>query len=265
MRFSVITPNYNGEKYLEQTIQSVLLQRNDVEVEYIVVDGESSDSSLEIINSYKDQISHCIIENDSGPANAINKGFAVATGDVVSWLNADDIYFPHTLERVGKILHGDTEYSMCFGGCPIVDTGGKEIRSSITNFKEFFYPFSSRFTYQCINYISQPALFFKGDILRNVGPLREDMVAAWDYEFILRFWRQAKAVRVKGRPLAAFRWHEESISGQNFKIQFKEEYEAAKSDAGVLMPQTLLHLLVRWGIVGIYSAMSKKRNGLQRR
>lgn len=263
MRFSVITPNYNGEKFLEQTIQSVLSQSKDVELEYIVVDGDSKDGSLDIINRYRNDISHFVVEKDTGPANALNKGFALATGDVVSWLNADDVYFPGTLARVQEAMSAACN-SMCFGSCDIVDTNGDEIRSSITQFKEAFFPISSRFTYQCINYISQPALFFCGSVLREVGPLREDMIAAWDYEFILRFWRHGNAARIKGLPLAAFRWHDQSISGQNYTIQFKEEYEAAREDAGVLMPQTLIHFLVRWGIIGIYNVMSAKRNRLNR-
>ena len=141
----------------------------------------------------------------------------------------------------------------------IVDDKGEEIRNSITSFKELFYPFSCRFTYQCINYISQPALFYKGEAVKNNGLLREDMTAAWDYEFILRLWHSGPALRIKGEPLAAFRWHESSISGQNFKVQFEEEYLVAKADAGVLSPQTFIHFLVRWGIVGAYSMMSLLR------
>jgi glycosyltransferase involved in cell wall biosynthesis len=260
MRFSVITPNYNGALYLEKTILSVLSQKKDVDLEYIVVDGGSSDGSIEIINKYADQITHCVIEKDSGPANAINKGLRLATGDIVSWLNGDDIYYPGTLARVRDSMKSNTENSMCFGNCKIVDETGKETRSAISSFKELFFPVSCRFTYQCINYLSQPALFFRSSAVRKAGLLREDMVAAWDYDFVLRLWHFGTAVRVIGDPLAAFRWHENSISGQNFRLQFQEEYMSAKADAGTFSLQTALHFLVRWGIVGIYSAMSRRRN-----
>ena len=81
-------------------------------------------------------------------------------------------------------------------------------------------------------------------------------------EFFLRLWHGGGSHCIKGDPLSAFRWHEQSISGQNFTIQFKEEYEAACEDAGQFSIQTFLHFLVRWGIVGIYSLMasSRKRN-----
>jgi hypothetical protein len=108
--------------------------------------------------------------------------------------------------------------------------------------------------------MSQPALFFRREIIDNeTSLLREDMVAAWDYELFLRLWHYGKAVYIPGPPLAAFRWYGDSISGQNFSIQFKEELEAAKADAGKWSPQVLLHHLVRWGIVGIYSAMAGAR------
>ena len=263
MRFSVITPNYNGDRFLEQTLQSVLSQaNNNLELEYIVVDGQSTDTSHKIIEKYSQHFAKIIIEKDTGPANAINKGLAAASGEVLAWLNADDLYYPGTLQRVQQALEDQPDAAICFGSCPIVDTQGQEIRTGITRFKEFFYPLSSRFTYQCINYLSQPALFFRRSAFAEAGPLLEDMVAAWDYEFILRLWRSGTAVQVVGEPLAAFRWHEQSISGQQFALQFQEEYEAARDDAGRFSLQTLLHFFVRWGIVGIYSFMAQRRRNV---
>ena len=258
MRFSIITPNYNGGRFLEQTLASVTAQA-DVELEYIVVDGGSTDASHEIIARHASKIARTIIEKDTGPANAINKGLAAATGDVLAWLNADDIYYPGALERVRQVFEQRPDAAICFGGCPIIDAQGREIRSAITRFKELFYPISSRFTYQCINYLSQPALFFRRSAFEQAGPLRENMRAAWDYDFILRLWRSGGAAQAPGRPLAAFRWHEQSISGQHFARQFQEEYEAARADAGSLAPQTLIHYCVRWGIVGAYSLMARRR------
>ncbi len=141
MKFSVITPNFNGSTYLEEAIQSVLGQRESgIELEYIVVDGNSTDGSADILNRYKDQIDILLIEDDTGPANAINKGFARATGEMVSWLNADDIYYPDSLLRVSRIMTEQPSASFCFGKCPIINENGKEIRHGITRFKEMFFP-----------------------------------------------------------------------------------------------------------------------------
>jgi len=260
MKISVITPNYNGGRFLEETIQSVISQRRDgADVEFIIVDGKSTDKSPDIINKYLNDISCVISEKDTGPANAINKGLKKATGDIVCWLGSDDRYYPGTLRRVAEVMDANQGKAICFGHCPIVNEMGQEIRVGITRFKELFFPISSRFTIQCINYISQPAMFFRRTALEKAGLLREDLKCAWDYDLILRLWRYGGAVRVKNPPLSSFRWHESSISGQHFRIQFKEEWDAAVADAGLFSLQSLLHLWVRWGIVWSYLAMAKLR------
>jgi GT2 family glycosyltransferase len=259
---SIITPNKNGERFLERTIQSVLAQRDDgVDLEYIVLDGASTDGSLEIIKRYKDRIDTAISEPDAGPAAAINKGLRMARGEIVAWLNADDVYHPGTLRRVLEVMQQCPQASLCFGSCRIVDEHGREIRRAITRFKEYFFPISGRFTIQCVNYVSQPAMFFRRRALEQAGPLDETLQAAFDYDLTLRLWRHGGATRVPGPPLADFRWHAGSISGANFQTQFREELQAAAKDAGPLAPQTLIHHGVRWGIVGIYGLMALGRRG----
>lgn len=260
MKFSIITVNYNGEKFLEGTLQSIVQQKDDgVDLELIVVDGMSTDGSHQILEKYAEEITHLLIEQDTGPANAINKGFALASGDVVAWLNADDLYYPGALAKVQEVLKGYEGVALCFGRCPIIDKNGVEIRTFITRFKEWFFPISSQFTFQCINYISQPALFFRREAMVSAGALREDMVAAWDYDFMLRLWHFGKGVVIPGEPIAAFRWHEQSISGQNYATQFKEELDAVIGAVGRWKIQILLHYCVRWGIVGAYGCMSLLR------
>ncbi len=260
MLFSIITPNYNSGQFLEATLESVISQRKDnIELEFIIVDGNSSDDSHTIFARHKEDLDLLLIEADTGPANAINKGLALAKGDVIAWLNADDFYYANTLSRVQDCFEISPESAFCFGGCSIINEQADETRHNITRFKEMFFPVSSRFTHQCINYISQPALFFRRDIIEKAGFLREDMVAAWDYEFILRLWRHGKGALIDGPPLSAFRWHEQSISGQNFELQFKEEYDAVVQDTSYFHLQAMIHFFVRWGIVGIYSLMNRER------
>lgn len=266
MKFSVITANYNGERYLDQAICSVLDQRKEgIELEYILVDGESTDGSRRIIESHRDEMDVVLIEPDTGPANALNKGFTLATGEVVSWLNADDVYYPGALQRVAEVFKADPTASFCFGKCPIIDEQGEEIRHGITRFKELFFPISSRFVFQSINYVSQPSLFFRRQILdESESYLREDMIAAWDYEWFLRLWHLGRGVLVPDGPLAAFRWHSGSISGQYFRTQFKEELDAAIDDAGRWSLQALLHRGVRHAIIGAYSLMAWLRSNRER-
>ncbi len=261
MKISIVTPNRNGEKFLEKTLSSVLQQRQSgIDLEYIVIDGDSTDGSMDIIGRHEDQIDHIVSEPDSGPAYAINKGFALATGDILCWLNADDVYSRNALSRVLESMASHPERALGFGSCRVIDETGFEIRRNITRFKEIFYPLSCRAMIQTINYVSQPAMFFRRTALEKAGPLREDLKAAFDYDLTLRLWKHGGACRIPGPPLADFRWHESSISGQHFREQFAEEFNIAADDAGHISPQAILHRGVQWGIISIYSLMQRRRN-----
>ncbi|HBA86081.1 MAG TPA: glycosyltransferase [Verrucomicrobia bacterium] len=262
MRISIITPTYNSARFLEETIRSVVLQRESgVDMEYIVVDGGSTDGTMDIVRKWSGHIDRFVSEPDKGPADALNKGLRMATGDALAWLNGDDLYHPNALARAIATLEKHPERALCFGHCRIVDESGVEIRRGITRFKEAFFPFSSRFTIRSINYISQPAMVFRRRAFELAGFLREDLKAAFDYEFTLRLWRHGGAVYVPGAPLADFRWHPGSISGQGFARQFREEFDAAAADAGRFSLPTLLHWFVRWGIVGCYTALTARVRG----
>lgn len=263
---TVITPNYNGARFLERCICSLAQQREQgLELEYLVIDGGSDDGSMDIINRHASVIDTVIREPDNGPAQAINKGLCLAKGDIVAWLNADDFYYPGALARACVAMADHPTKALGFGRCAIVDESDIEIRRAITRFKELFFPLSARFTIQTINYISQPAMVFRRSALQQAGLLREDLKAAWDYDFILRLWRQGGALRIGGPPLAAFRWHASSISGRQFARQFEEEQALAAADAGRFSPQALLHFGVRYGIVAIYSMMAWRRERNARR
>ena len=258
MRISVITPCFNAERFIDRCVDSVLAQRGDgVEIEYIVMDAGSTDGTLDKLRQRGDHIHTLVSEPDQGPADAINKGLALATGDVVGWLNADDEYAPGALARVVACMEKNPKAAFCFGHCPVIDEHGSEIRRGVTRVKRFFYPLSSRFTFQCINYISQPAMFFRREAAERAGPLRLDLKAAFDYEFLLRLWRTGPGVALSDPPLARFRWTPGSISGQHFRLQFDEEYRAAVADAGRFTPQAFLHWGVKWGIIGMYALMTR--------
>lgn len=260
MRISVITPNFNGERFLDESLRSVHEQAcPGVEIEHIVVDGGSADGSRAILERYRNRLARLIVEPDNGPVSAINKGLRLATGEVVAWLNADDRYRPDALRRMAETLQAHSGKAFCFGRCRIVNEQGAEIRRGITRFKEAFFPVSSRFVFQSINYVSQPAMAFRRSAYEQVGPLREDVWYAWDYEFLLRLWRQGGGVRVPGSALAEFRWHPGSLSGRGFVRQFEEELQAAMADAGRFSIQALLHRGVRFGIVTIYGLMARRR------
>lgn len=262
MKVSIITPCFNSAKFIEKTIRSVIAQREtcDATIEYIVVDGASRDNTMEIVSRFGSAIDKTISEPDNGPASAINKGFRLATGDIISWINADDVYEPDAVSRMLECAARKPGRSLYFGKCRIVDLAGNEIRKPITAFKNSFFPFSCRPLIQTINYVSQPASFFDASAVRKAGFLREDLKAAFDYEYILRLWKIGGAAVIPGDPISNFLWYPGSISGQTFERQFKEEHQAAINDAGRFSPQAILHWFVRQGIVGIYSLMTKDKH-----
>ena len=113
-KISIVTPSFNQGKYIEQTIQSVLNQ-NYPNLEYIIIDGGSSDNTVEIIKKYEQQLSYWISEPDTGQTNAINKGFAKSTGDIFNWINSDDYYEPGTFEKLAKLFTENPQVNIVCG------------------------------------------------------------------------------------------------------------------------------------------------------
>ena len=263
MKISIITPNYNGARWLARAMDSVLNQQlpEGDELEYILVDGGSTDGSFSIAWARRTRMKAIICEKDRGPADALNKGFRLATGDIIGWLNADDMYHPGALARVLAVAKARPKKSFFFGHCRIVDERGRVIRGFPTLVKKMCFPFSCRFLIQCINYVSQPAAWFRRSALEAAGGgLRKDFKAAWDYDLMLRLWRQGGGVRIPGPPLADFQWHPGSISGTHYRQQFAEEWRAAVEDAGRFSPQAIIHWFVRHGIVACYGRMNRAKS-----
>ena len=167
MKITVITPNYNGGRWLARGMDSVLAQElaPGDELEYLFVDGASTDDSMAIAQARRGRLAGIVSEKDAGPADALNKGFRMATGDLVGWLNADDVYRPGALARAAAAARAHPRAAFFFGKCRIVDEAGAEIRGFPTFVKNACFPFSSRFLIQCINYVSQPASWFRRSAL----------------------------------------------------------------------------------------------------
>jgi len=261
MRISILTPNYNGGRWLARAMDSVLAQElaPGDELEYLFLDGGSTDDSLKIAEARRGRLAALVSEKDAGPADALNKGFRLATGELVGWLNADDAYRPGALAKAIAAARTHSQAAFFFGKCRIVDENGTEIRGFPTFVKNACFPFSSRFLIQCINYVSQPASWFRRSALAAAGELRTDFKAAWDYDLTLRLWRQGGGVRIPGAPLADFQWHPASISGTHYERQFEEEWRAAAADAGRCSPQAAIHGGVRCAIVACYRLMNRPK------
>ena len=127
-RVSIVTPSYNHGQFIEETIRSVLLQGYP-NIEYIIIDGGSSDETLDIIRKYEPWLTHWVSEPDMGQSHAINKGFARCSGDVVAWLNSDDEYLPGTLGIVGHYMEKNPAADIVFGDQEEMDENGVTFRS----------------------------------------------------------------------------------------------------------------------------------------
>lgn len=226
MLVTIITPSLNHGKYIEQTIQSVLDQVTVHEIEYLLIDGGSSDGTLEILKKYEGR-AKWQSEPDNGQSDAINKGIAMANGEIIGWLNSDDLYLPGTIQRVGDYFANNPEIQWAFGKCKIIDNLNFETRKWITSYKNGFLGHFNYNTLLLENYLSQPAVFFRKDIIDKIGLLRTDLSLAMDYDLWIRLTKHSMPGYID-KNLAAFRIHAQSLSSLNYRKQFQEQYQIHK-------------------------------------
>ena len=221
-KFSIIVPSYNQAAYIRQTLDSILTQKTEVPVEVLVIDGGSTDGTPGILHSYGNRITW-ISEPDQGQSDAINKGIARASGTMVGWLNSDDLYLPGTLQIVTDHFKRHPACRWLFGRCLIIDENGREIRRIITLYKNLL-SVAPGFRFLAVeNFISQPAVFFRKELLDIAGPVDTTLRYTMDYDLWLRLGRIAPPCRIPAN-LSAFRVHGQSKGALAFTEQFKEEY-----------------------------------------
>ena len=224
-RISVITPSFNQGPFIEHTIRSVLSQ-DYPDLEYVVVDGASNDNTVDILRSYGDRI-RWISEPDRGQAHAINKGLAMVSGDVIAFLNSDDIYEPLALQRVGEFFAQHPAAHWLTGRCRTIDVDGREIRRPITFYKNLWLRLGSYRALKILNYVSQPATFWTRKVTDTVGEFDESLVYAMDYDYSLRVGRRFR-LWVHDDYLAAFRVHPTSKAGSSASAQFDVDLEIVR-------------------------------------
>ena len=173
-RITVITPSFNQAAYLEQTISSVLDQGYP-NLEYIIIDGGSTDGSVEIIRKFEDRIAYWVSEKDRGQAHAINKGIQRATGDIIAYLNSDDYYLEGSLARVAEHFSRHPDVDLIHGRCRIVDERGVKIgerKGSIARYDEILDLWDVWWKER--NFV-QPEVFWTKRIADKIGNFREDL------------------------------------------------------------------------------------------
>ncbi len=198
---SIITPSYNQAKYLEQTIQSVLRQ-DYPRIEYIVMDGASSDGSVEIIKKYAGQLTYWESQQDLGQADAINKGFARATGDIVAWLNSDDYYLPGIISKAVQVFEENPDVVLIYGNMLAVDENG-------ATFNTLTYRPLTFEDLLCFHIIGQPAVFMRRSALQKTKGLDPTFHFLLDHLLWIQIAKQGKILHVD-QTWSAARYHAEA-------------------------------------------------------
>ena len=214
-KISVVMPCYNMEEYIEQTIKSILNQEYP-NLELIIVDGGSTDNSLNIIKKYVDKVNILISEKDNGQYDAINKGFSHATGDIFCWINADDVYFSWTFKTVAKIFTSRDDISWLAGVPAFLNEDG--------SIKKIYNKISAKYRKGILNgwyrgdyygFLQQESMFWRKDLWLKAGGLKLEYTLAADFFLWTEFAKYSEIWSLH-IPLAAFRVRNESRS----KVQF---------------------------------------------
>lgn len=234
MKFTIVTPSYNSEKYISETIESVLSQKGDFEIEYIIMDGGSTDKTVEIIKKYEEKLKNdcwetkCknisfrwFSEKDKGMYDAINKGFAKATGDIYAWINSDDIYLSGAFEAIHKSLEKYSEIKWIKG---ITSTSNKD---SIIYDYGICYLYNQKWIRDGIYgrsayFIQQDSTFWKKELWKKIGGINNGFKLAGDYYLWTKFAEHEKLYSLKVS-VSSFRKRNEQLSSSIEDYQKEQE------------------------------------------
>jgi glycosyltransferase involved in cell wall biosynthesis len=197
---SIVTPSFNQARYLESTIRSMLGQEYP-RLEYIIVDGGSTDGSVEVIKKYEGQLAWWVSEKDRGQTDAINKGFLQAGGEIFAWLNSDDTYEPGAVGEAVRFLIEHPEVAMVYSDCNYIDEEGRVIGrfpAAQTDYRRLR---------QGYVHIPQQTMFFRAHYWKELGPLDPSFYFAMDYDLWTRIAARAPLRYIPGQTWANFRLH----------------------------------------------------------
>lgn len=216
-KISIVTPSFNQGRYLEETILSVLNQRYP-NLEYLIIDGGSADQSVEIIRKYAPQLAFWVSEQDNGQAHAINKGLARATGDILAYLNSDDVLLPGALEMVARTFAEHPDWNWICGQCLLFgDVGQACLKESSAT--------TDVAGWLCYNRIPQQSTFWRRSLTERFGLFDERYRYCFDYEYWVRLVHGGEVCHAVPFPLGGFRLHTASKTVGEDK-RFAEEEKA---------------------------------------
>ena len=197
---SIITPSFNQAQYLEATIQSVFGQ-DYPRIEYIIVDGGSTDGSVDVIKKYEGRLAGWVSEQDKGQTDAINKGFNRANGEILAWLNSDDTYNPGAVSAAVKFLMDNPEIAMVYADCNFINEQGGVI-GKFNSAQTDHHRLREGYVH-----IPQQTMFFRAKYWKELGPLDPSFYFAMDYDLWTRISARAPIKYLRGQTWANFRIH----------------------------------------------------------
>lgn len=235
LRVTVVTPSFNQAEYLEATIRSVLLQSHR-QIEFLLIDGGSTDGSRELIARYAAHMDYWVSEPDRGQAHAINKGFERATGEILGWINSDDYYTPGAVARIVAEFEADPSLEWIYGDCFMRTEPGGNL--SLRPSEPFVFPAALRGH----SPIWQPSAFFRRSLLDATGGLDETFRLAMDYDLWLRAIKHTSPLYLSGPPLAVITDHAQTKSRRQLgEVVFESTRAVECFYAGRTVPGDALH------------------------
>lgn len=215
LKISIVIPSLNQGEFLENTVRSVLGQKYD-NLEFIIIDGGSTDGSIDIIKKYEHLLSYWISEKDSGQSNAINKGLKRATGDIIAYINSDDMYCPGAFHAITKYFENHPNCLWLCGNVLFMNEEGKVFSRKKPVYTPFILQHGSASIYQ-------PGVFLRRRVLEDVGYLREEFHAIMDKEWFSRIAERTPPDFID-LDIAQFRWHSKSKSSSKKSSEHYTKY-----------------------------------------
>ncbi len=216
-KISIVTPSFNQGEFIEKTIRSVLLQGYP-NLEYIIMDGGSTDNTVEIIRKYEAWLAHWVSEKDRGQAHAINKGWGISQGNILHWLNSDDILLPRAISEVAKEFSVDDKVQAVSGICSMTNYHGVEFDVKLPR------DFNLKYFLRGGECPGQPAIFLRSDLVKKVGDLSEALNYTLDWEYWIRIsqiYPSIQARKIK-QPLAVWCQWEDCKSVKHLANSYAE-------------------------------------------
>ncbi len=225
MRISIVIPSYNKGEFLEETLTSIFAQDYG-SIEIVIVDAESTDDTDAIINKYRERIDIYLREPDKGQSDAINKGVRLASGEVIGWLNADDLLFPGAIKKIAATFLSNPQVGVVYGAGAKIDLAGQVVKDipyrpfDISLLKKMFF-------------ILQPSMYFKRELFLKVGGLNVESHLAMDWELILKMLPDADCLAIPDK-IAKLRMYDGTKTSGGGWNTYREIARIGREQNGIL-------------------------------